>query len=158
MARFCFLLVLIGLGLRVQDLDQKGLGTDELFTLAIVQYYPFAPVKGQPLYRQTDVLHSGDGDTFLTAKAAEQSPPLNDLLAKASVSLLEPTEVASRLPAVLAAGALLLWFAWRPPDPYVRRVLAWGLLLTLSPDPLVCANDARTYSIGVSTGGMAGLL
>jgi len=157
-----FLLVAVGLGLRLQNVDQKGLGADELFSLAIAQYYPFAPVEGRPLYRRTDVLHIGDGDTFLTAKAAEQSPPLNDLLEKASVSLLGPTELASRLPAVLAAGALLLWygwFAWRHPDPYVRRVLTWSLLLlALYPALIIYANDARTYSIGVSTVGMAGLL
>jgi hypothetical protein len=157
-----FLLVLIGLGLRVQNLEQKGLWADELFTLAIAQYYPLAPVQGQPLYRQTDVLHIGDGDTFLTAKAAEQSPPLNDLLEKASVNVLGPTELASRLPAAVAAVALLFWFAWfawRHPDPYVRRVLVWSLLLLVFyPALIFYANDARPYSIGASTVGMAGLL
>lgn len=155
-------LVLLGLGLRVHDLDRKGLGADELFTLAIALYHPFAPAEGQPLYRQIDVMHIGDGDTFLTAKAAEQSPPLHDLMEKASVSVLGPTEVTARLPAVLASGALLLWFAWfawRHPDPYVRRVLTWGLLLlTLYPALIIYAQDARAYSVGVSTVGMAGLL
>ena len=161
-ALLLLLLLVLGLGLRVQNLDHKGLGADELFSLAIAQYYPFAPIEGQPFYRQIDVLNIGDGDTFLTAKAAEQSPPLNDLMEKASVRLLGPTELAARLPAVLAAGALLLWFAWfawRHPDPYVRRVLAWGLLLLLLyPALIVYAQDARTYSLGVSTVGMAGLL
>jgi hypothetical protein len=155
-------LVVAGIGLRFQDLDQKGMWNDELFTLAIVQYYPLAPVDGQPLYRRTDVMHIGDGDTFLTAKAAEQSPPLNDLLEKASVHWLGANELAIRLPAALAACALLLWFAgfaWRHPDPYVRRVLAWSLLLlTAYPALITYAQDGRAYSIGVSTVGMAGLL
>lgn len=157
-----FSLLVAGLGLRVHNLDQKGMWSDELFTLAIAQYYPFSPMKGQPLYRRTDLHHIGDGDTFLTAKAAEQSPPLNDLLEKASVNWLGATELASRLPAALAACALLLWFAgfaWRHPDPYARRVLTWSLLLlTAYPALITYARDGRAYSVGVSTVGMAGLL
>lgn len=156
------LLVALGVGLRVQHLDHKSLWYDELFTLAMAQYHPFLPEAGQPLYRRINVLHIGDGDTFLTAKAAEQSPPLNDLLEKITVQWLGATELAARLPAALAACALLFWFAgfaWRHPDAYVRRVLGWSLfLLALHPALLLYAKDGRAYSIGVSTVGMAGLL
>lgn len=156
------LLVALGAGLRFQNLDEKSLWYDELFTLAIAQYYPMLPEVGQPLYRRLDVHHIGDGDTFLTAKAAEQSPPLNDLLEKATVSWLGATELAARLPAAVAACALLLWFAgfaWRNPDPYVRRVLCWSLLLlVMYPALILYAKDGRAYSIGVSMVGMAGLL
>lgn len=156
------LLVALGVGLRVQHLDHKSLWYDELFTLAVAQYHPLLPEEGQPLYRRINVLHIGDGDTFLTAKAAEQSPPLNDLLEKATVSWLGATELAARLPAALAACALLLWFAgfaWRHPDAYVRRVLGWSLfLLVLHPALVLYAKDGRAYSLGVSMVGMAGLL
>lgn len=156
------LLVALGVGLRVHDLDKKSLWVDELFTLSMAQYHPFFPEAGQPLYRRIQVQQIGDGDTFLTAKAAEQSPPLNDLLEKATVNWLGATEVAARLPAVLAACALLLWyagFAWRHPDPYVRRVLGWSLLLlALHPALVLYAKEGRAYSVGVSLVGMAGML
>src|SRR5674476_247763 len=156
------LLVAVGAGLRFHDLDQRSLWGDELGTLAIAQFYPLLPEAGQPLYRRIQVRQIGDGDTFLTAKAAEQSPPLNDLLEKATVNWLGATELAARLPAALAACALLLWFAgfaWRHPDPYVRRVLRWSLLLlVLYPALVLYAKEGRAYSVGVSFVGMAGLL
>ena len=101
------LLVALGVGLRFHDLDQRSLWGDELGTLAIAQFYPLLPEEGRPLYRRIQVMQTGDGDTFLTAKAAEQSPPLNDLLEKATVNWLGATEVAARLPAALAACVLL---------------------------------------------------
>lgn len=155
-------LVVVGLGLRLQALDQKGMWSDELFTLAVAQYYPLSPAEGQPLYRRTDIFHIGDGDTFLTVKAAEQSPPLNDLLEKASVQWFGASELAIRLPAALAACVLLLWFAafaLLHPDPHVRRVLTWSLLLlTAYPALITYAKEGRAYSVGVSTVGMAGLM
>lgn len=156
------LLVAVGVGLRFHDLDKRSLWGDELGTLSIAQFYPLLPAAGQPLYRRIQIRQIGDGDTFLTAKAAEQSPPLNDLLEKATVNWLGATEVAARLPAALAACALLLWFAgfaWRHPDPYVRRVLGWSLLLlALYPALVMYAKEGRAYSAGVSLIGMAGLL
>ncbi len=155
-------LVACGVGLRFHELEKRSLWSDELFTLAIARYYPLLPAGGQPLYQRTDVHHIGDGDTFLTAKAAEQSPPLNDLLEKATVNWLGATELAARLPAALAACALLLWFAafaWRHPDAPVRRVLRWSLLLLVFYPALVMyAQEGRAYSVGVSTAGMAALL
>jgi len=156
------LLVAVGVGLRFHDLDQRSLWGDELGTLGIAKYYPLLPEGGQPLYRRIQIRQIGDGDTFLTAKAAEQSPPLNDLLEKATVNWLGATELAARLPAALAACALLVWFAgfaWRHPDPYVRRVLGWSLLLlVLYPALVLYAKEGRAYSVGVSLVGMAGLL
>lgn len=156
------LLVTIGVGLRFHDLDQRSLWGDELGTLAIAQFYPLLPEEGQSLYRRIQVRQIGDGDTFLTAKAAEQSPPLNDLLEKATVNWLGSTEFAARLPAAVAACVLLLWFAgfaWLHPDPYVRRVLGWSLLLlVLYPALVLYAKEGRAYSLGVSLVGMAGLL
>jgi len=57
---------------------------------------------------------------------------------------------------------LLLWFAgfaWRHPDPWVRQVLQWSLLLlALYPALVLYAKEGRAYSVGVSLLGMAGLL
>ncbi len=156
------LLLVVGTGLRFYHLDEKSLWSDELFTVAMAKYYPFLPEEGQPLYRRINVWEIGDGDTFFTAKSADQSPPLNDLLEIATVSWLGTTEFAARLPAALAACALLLWyagFAWRHPDPAVRRVMLWSLLfLTFYPHLISYAKEGRAYSVGVSILGMAGLL
>src|SRR5659263_679946 len=156
------LLVAVGVGLRFHDLEERSLWADELFTISIAQYHPLVPEAGQPWFRRTQLRQSGDGDTFLTAKAAHQSPPLNELLEKATVNWLGATELAARLPAALAACALLLWFAgfaWRHPDPYVRRVLRWSLLLlVLYPALVMYAKEGRAYSVGVSLVGMACLL
>lgn len=151
-----------GIGLRLHQLDQRSMWTDELFTAAIALYHPLAPEVGQPLYRRIQVTDIRDGDSFLTAKAAEQSPPLNDLLEKATISWLGATEFAARLPAALMACLLLVWFAgfaWRHPDPTIRRVLSWSLfLLALHPTLVLYAQEGRAYSAGVSLIGMGGLL
>ena len=156
------ILLALGMGLRLYHLDQRSMWTDELFTLAIAQYHPLVPKAGQPNYRRIQVMEISDADTFLTAKAAEQSPPLNDLLVKASITLLGPTEIAARLPAALWTCALLVWtagFAWRQRDPHTQRVLHWHVfLLTLYPVLLIYAQEGRPYSAGVSLIGMGGLL
>jgi len=96
-------LLFLGIGLRVHQLDQRSLWVDELFTLAIAQYHPFLPEEGHPFFRRVQVKDIADGDTFLTAKAAEQSPPLYDLLEKATVNRLKSIESTARLPASVAA-------------------------------------------------------
>jgi hypothetical protein len=158
---FSFLLV-VGVGLRFFELDKKSLWADELFTFAIAKYYPLWPEPGQPLFRRIQVLEIGDGDTFLTVKAAEQSPPLNDLLEKAAISVIGSSEFAARLPAAVASCALLFWFAgfaWHHPDPGVRRILYWSvLLLAFYPLLILYAKEGRAYSVGASLIGMAGLL
>ncbi len=156
------LLLLWGSVLRLNNLDQKSLWSDELFTLGMAKYQLLLPKDGQPLYRQIQVHDVTDVDTFLTAKAAEQSPPLNDLLEKAALNLPINMELAARLPAALSSCLMLFWFAafgWRHPDPLVRRVLKWTLaLLALHPSLVVFAREGRAYSLGVSLVGMAGLL
>jgi hypothetical protein len=156
------LVVIWGSVLRLNNLDQKSLWIDELFTLAIAQYQPLIPKVGQPLYRQIQVVDIGNDDSFLTAKAAEQSPPLYDLLVKATLNLPVNMELSSRLPAALSSCLLLLWFAvfvWRHPDPRVRRVLRWAtVLVALHPALVLYAQEGRAYGLGTSLVGMGGLL
>jgi len=161
----CLLLIALlgfGVGVRFQNLEKYSLWSDELFSLAIVKYHNFLPVADQPLYRRSSLDRLVENDTFWTAKSADQSPPLNELLQKVTVNWFGASEFAARLPAVLTACALLFWFAgfaWRHPDPYVRRVLRWSLLLLVFyPILVVYANEGRAYSIGVSLLGMATLL
>jgi len=151
-------LVLAGMFLRLHDLGKRSLWVDELFTVGVALYHPLLPAPGQRWYRPTSVLQIADGDTFLSVKAGEQSPPLYDLLAKASVHAFGPTEFAARLPAALAACALLLWvawFAWRVRDPWLRRVLFGSLaLLAVHPGLVAYAQEGRAYSLGASLAGM----
>lgn len=156
------LLLVLGSAMRFHNLGKRSLWTDELFTMAVAMYHPLVPSEGQPWYRPTSVLQIADDDTFLTVKAGEQSPPLHDLLVKASVHTLGPTEFAVRLPGALASCVLLAWIAWlawRARDSWVRRVLGWSLLfLALYPSLVVYAKDGRAYSLGASLAGMAGVL
>jgi uncharacterized membrane protein len=159
---FLACLVLLGCALRFHHIEKKSFWSDELFTLSMAMYHPLVPETGQPWYRPTSIFEFRDGDTFWTAKAAEQHPPLQDLLEKGSVHLLGLSEFSARLPGALAGCALLVWFAVfaaRRQDPQERRIIAWALLLlTLSPALVVYAQDARAYSLGTSLAGMGALL
>lgn len=156
------LLLAIGSWLRLDHLGAKSLWVDELFTLAVAWYHPLVPEAGQPWYRPISVLQIADGDTFLTVKAGEQSPPLYDLLEKLSVNLLGPTEFAARLPAALAACLLLVGGAllvWRSRDDHERRVLLWALLfMAFSPALIAYGREARAYSLGAALVGLGSLL
>lgn len=159
---FLACLALLGCAMRFHDIGKRSLWSDELFTLGMALYHPLVPGAGQPWYRPASIFQSRDGDTFWTAKAAEQHPPLQDLLEKASIKLLGVSEFAARLPGALAGCALLAWFAAfaaRREDPRERRALAWALLLlALSPALVAYAQEARSYSLGASLAGMGGLL
>jgi hypothetical protein len=156
------LIVAIGCAARFHHLGRKSLWADELFTLRMALYHPLVPAPGEPWFRATSIYELRDGDTFWTAKAAEQHPPLQDLLEKASVHWLGLSEFSARLPGALASCLLLLWFAWfagRAEEPRQRAVLTWALLLlALSPALLAYAKDARPYSLGASLVGMGALL
>ncbi|WP_326536366.1 hypothetical protein [Pseudorhodoferax sp.] len=155
-------LVMAGCWVRFDQLGTRSLWSDELFTLAVAWYHPLLPEAGHPWYRPISVLQIADGDTFLTVKAGEQSPPLYDLLEKLSVYVLGPSEFAARLPAALAACLLLTWcaaMAWRSRDAWERRVLAWGLLfMVCSPALIAYGREARAYSLGTTLAGMGALL
>jgi hypothetical protein len=148
--------------MRFHHIGNKSFWADELFTMRMALYHPLFPQDGQPWFRRINVNEISDGDSFLTAKAGEQSPPLQDLLEKATVQWMGPTELAARLPGAVASCLLLVWFAWfalKSKDPGTRRILSWSLLfLVLSPSLVVYAQDARAYSLGASLLGMAGLL
>lgn len=154
--------LVVGIWLRFDQLGMRSLWADELFTAGIAQYHELAPAEGKPWFERKQVLHISDGDSFLTAKAAEQSPPLNDLLEKATLTAFGPYEWAARLPAVLSATLLLCWataLAWRTTDPWSRRVMSWNLLLlSLYPVLVYYAKDGRAYSLGASLIGAAILL
>lgn len=155
------LMTFVGSELRLSHLEKQSLWEDELITLSIAAH-PWTTNGDVPLFERKQIFHIADGDSFLTAKAAEQSPPLNDLLEKITVNFFGTTELGARLPAAISACVLLLWFAWfawRHPDEKVRRNLAWTLLLlALYPILLTYAKEGRAYSLGTTLVGMGGLL
>ena len=159
---FLLFLVLVGSILRFQGIEKRSFWADELFTLRMALFHPLLPEVGEPWYRTTSIYELRDGDSFLTAKAAEQHPPLQDFLEKISVHALGFSEFSARLPGALTGCALLAWFAWfaaKATDPWKRRVLTWALmLLAISPALVIYAQDARAYSLGASLLGMGGLL
>ena len=154
--------VAVGTYVRFQGVELKSLWEDELFVLAMAQYFPLLPEPEQPMFRRIQVHEITYGDTFWTAKAAEQNPPLYDLLVKASVKMMGANEWASRLPAVLAGCALLLafaWRAWRETTPHLRKGLVWSVfLLAQYPILIEYSREGRAYSLGVFAVGVGGLL
>ena len=155
-------MVMLGVGLRFHHIQHKSFWSDELFTMGLVLYHPLVPEAGQPMLRSASVHTTRPGDSFLTAKAAEQSPPLNDLMEKGTVELFGATEFAARLPAALTACFLLIGVAvltWRRRGEASGKVLQWVLfLMVFSPALVLYAKDARAYSAGVSFVGLASLL
>ncbi|MGH8500186.1 MAG: hypothetical protein ACRERV_15475, partial [Methylococcales bacterium] len=116
-----YILVVVDCTMRLHNIDSRSLWADELGTLSMALYHPLIPEEGHSWFRRTSLLEIQDRDSFLTAKAGEQSPPLQDLLEKFSVHVLGVSEFAARLPGALAACALLVWFAWfaaRTQDPW----------------------------------------
>ncbi len=162
LAALLLIILVVGVALRLSQLDRKSLWPDELFTLSMAGHHPLAPSNGMRWFERKQVNQIDDNDSFLTAKAAEQSPPLNDLLEKLAVRVFGMTELAARLPAALASCILLLWYAWfalREADKSTRRILTWtALLLALQPTLQLYAQEGRAYSLGVSLIGMGGLL
>jgi len=151
LASLLIALVLIGGALRFHHLGHKGLWSDELFSTSVTLYHSIWPPATGEWFRRTDLLHIADTDSFWTAKAADQSPPLFELTTKVSTKLLGPTEFAMRLPSALAALLLLTWFAWQA---WARRregdspVYCWALLLAVGPASLIeYAQEARAYSL-----------
>lgn len=155
-------LVVLGSAIRLHHLSSMSLWADELFTLSMALYHPLVPADGKPWFRSTSVYEIQDGDTFWTAKAAEQHPPLHDLLEKISINLLGVSEFSARLPGALASCLLLAWFAWfaaRSEDRQMRATLAWALLLlACSPALVAFAKVARPYSLGATLVGMGAVL
>jgi hypothetical protein len=155
-------LVVLGSAIRLHHLGSMSLWADELFTLSMALYHPLVPEDGKAWFRSTSVYEIQDGDTFWTAKAAEQHPPLHDLLEKISINLLGVSEFSARLPGALASCMLLAWFAWfaaRSKDPQMRATLVWALLLlACSPVLVAYAKIARPYSLGTTLVGMGALL
>ena len=152
------LLVLLGGWLRLHDLGAKSLWADELFSVSVAHDHPFVPDNGQPVFERLRILDVTLGQSFLTAKGADQSPPLFELLDKASIAVLGLNDFSARFPSALAGCLLLAWLGWRwarAADGTERAVFGWALLLcALDPVLVQYAQEARVYSTGTLLAGM----
>lgn len=143
---------------RFYKLDGKGLWSDELTSASMVLYHPLVPSSQNEWFHRVDGHHINDLDSFWSAKAAEQTPPLFDLVAKAATSLIGPSEIGMRLPSALASSLLLIWFlfqAWKERGKYESGVFLWAAFLSaVSPAFIEYAQEARSYSLGALFSGI----
>ncbi len=145
--------------LRFYKLERKSLWSDELYT-AVLALYRDASI-GQQIerFRRISMTEVVDSDTFWTVKASDQSPPLFDLIAKASVKLFKPIERGVRLPSVAFSVALLLFLAWSAlagaRETRAARVMLIVLILTaFSATAIEYAQEGRPYSLGLLCAGI----
>ena len=154
---FVLLLVLsllsIGTALRCYQLDSKGLWSDELFSANVAVYRDAIGSDQIKRFRKAHWMQLEEADTFWTAKAAEHSPPLFDVLAKMSTTLLGPTEAAMRMPSLIASVLLLIFFGFLALSArHEREANAYLLLLmlfTFCAAAIEYAQEARAYSLGL---------
>ena len=155
--RFVLVLVLallsIGTALRCYQLDGKGLWSDELFSANVAVYRDAVGGDQIERFRRTHWMRLEDSDTFWTAKAAEHSPPLFDVLAKISTQLLGPTEAAMRMPSLIASALLLVFFSFLAlsarDERQANAYLLLLMLFTFCAAAIEYAQEARAYSLGL---------
>ena len=158
------LLIIAALGVvgRAYQFQARSLWADELSTLAIAKYCQLLPKDGAELFSRKQFRDISSKDTFWTAKAADQNPPLYELLVKATVSRFGVGELASRLPSLIAGCLLLLFFAhqaWIQKDRGTQKALIWAtLILSFHPILVMYSQEGRAYGVGVATLGAASLL
>lgn len=149
-----FSLVLFGGFLRFHDLGHKSLWTDELFSADIALFRDFLPPSASDgeVFRRTQIPGINSHDTFLTLKAADQSPPLNEFLMRLSGKVLGFDEYSMRLHSAIAGTLLLIFIAVlavRERDHVARRALILALFFSaFSPALIEYAQEARAYALG----------
>jgi hypothetical protein len=144
------LATLVGCGLRFYQLKHDGLWSDELFTTSMVSQHPLTLSLAE--FRRTTVFDIRPGDVFWTAKGAEQSPPLFEILSKLSITLLGLNAFSMRLVSALAGCGWLVYLAveaLRSRTPRMARTLGFALVCSALSVPLVdYAQEARAYELG----------
>lgn len=146
-------IVLLGAAQRISGIGERGLWSDELFTTDIVVDHPLT---GAASFRRTDLFHVEETDGFWTAAAVDNNPPLFELLAKASVAAIGPSDIAVRLPSLIAGILTVLWLAlqaWRARARDDFAVYATATILAALSGPLITySREARPYSLAVFFG------
>ncbi|MDR2154760.1 MAG: hypothetical protein LBE78_07005 [Burkholderiaceae bacterium] len=152
------LLLALGIGLRCTGLQDQGLWTDELFSADLIVSRPLLPSAGVPWLERRTIFQIGETESFWTIKAADQSPPLFELIGKAATTLLGTSETALRVTSAAAGVMFLLWVAaraWRYRRDTARMAYLCLLGMTALSGPLVFyAKEARAYSLAAALCGV----
>lgn len=147
------LLLLWAAWMYLPDLGRNSLWEDELFSADIVLQRPLWP-QDQPWLQRVRLTQLGLQESFWTVKAADQSPPLYELLNKLVTTLLGDGEAQLRLLSALAVLMLLGWLGlrvWRQArQPEGMAYLAMMGLLASSGFVHVYAQEARAYGLGMA--------
>lgn len=148
------LVIAAGIHLRSFQLDGKGMWSDELFSASIAMHRDLAGADQVKRFRRIHWQNIEDNDTFWTAKAADQSPPLFDFLTKASTALFGPSAIAMRLPSLVASVLTLVYLGYLALRASDRRevdtYLAALVLFAFSSAMIEFAQEARNYSLGLA--------
>lgn len=143
-----WLVILFGFFLRFFYLDKVGLWSDELFTVATAldvgkqaSWLNFTPKVIQELTFN---------DSFLTWKAADNTPPLFDLLLMVWAKIFGNSDLSLRvLPAILGATAPLIFFhGLKKPLGAYAALLATSLFV-FSPVAIAYSQEVRSYTLAL---------
>ena len=149
-------ILLAATALRLENLGTTSLWEDELFSADIVLQRPLVPQPGTPWLESKPLpaLQDGGTESFWTVKAADQSPPMFELAAKAVTSLFGSGEASLRLTSALASLAALAWLAaraWRArAGPLMPVYLAVLVLVAFNGFMVFYAREARAYALGAA--------
>ena len=151
-------IVLLAALLRLDDLGQRSLWADEIFSASVAADHPLIPSQGMPWFERLRILDVRLGQSFWTVKAADQSPPLFELAVKLSVALFGLNEFAVRFPSALAGILLVAWLAVsaaRGSGRTERAAFAWAALFcAVAPEAVAYGQEARAYSLGMLWSGI----
>ncbi|MGH8497802.1 MAG: hypothetical protein ACRERV_03185, partial [Methylococcales bacterium] len=150
MAALIIFIVLAGAALRLWQIGNKSLWSDELFSAGIITSKYLVPLEGADIFRRTNIFNIQDIDTFWTVKAADQSPPLFEFIGKIFTSVVGANEISIRLPSALASIFLLLFLAqecWKENNTKNSTIFFFTLLPTAFSAILIeYAQEGRAYS------------
>lgn len=143
-----WLVILFGFFVRFFSLDKVGLWSDELFTVATAldvgkdaSWLSFAPKVIQEL---------NFNDSFLTWKAADNTPPLFDLLLMAWAKIFGSSDFSLRaLPAILGATAPLIFFQGLKKPLGAYAALLATALFVCSPAAVMYSQEVRSYTLAL---------
>ncbi len=144
-AVFCILAVL-SVGLRFHGLDAQGLWSDELFSASVITQVG----EGRPWYDYVPTLFPDlrIGDSALTWKAGENSPPLFEVLLWLWTGVFGLSDFSVRALSAMAGtlAPLVLFVGLRRP---LGLWAAGGaaLIFVLSPSAVAYAQEARGYAL-----------
>lgn len=145
--------ILIGSGLRFYNLEQRGLWSDELYSVGLASTVGQNNSTFLPQFKHPSLLTLEDN--FWTWKITDPHPPLYDVFLAGWVKLAGTSDFAVRLPSVLFGIFLIMYSFLR-----LRKILPFETIfyyicwLSLSFVLIRYAQEARPYSLVALCAGM----